>query len=111
MGVIMKHMDKNTAIKNMFNMLLFISKKLKLYKLSHFNLCLELLSGSKNDLFFTLSSFSKFYNLLLKNKYLKHIKVCLDICHLFVSGVNFNNINSLNNFFINVLTKTFIYYF
>jgi len=98
MGVKMKNMDEKTAIKNMFNMLLYINKKLKLYKNNKFNLCLELLSGSKNDLLFELSTFSKFYHLLLKNPFLNNIKVCLDICHLYTSGINFNNIKLIKKF-------------
>lgn len=100
-GVIMKKMDKKTAVKNMYNMLLYICKKLNLNN-QNFNLCLELLSGSKNDLFSDLVSFSKFYNLLLNNKYLHNIKVCLDICHLYADGYDFNNKSLLHNFIKNV---------
>lgn len=98
MGVKMKNMDEKTAIKNMYNMLIYICKKLKLNKNKNFNLCLELLSGTKNDLFYELNTFSKFYNLLLKNNYLKNIKVCLDTCHLYASGIDFNKINEIKKF-------------
>ena len=98
MGVKMKNMEEKTAIKNMYNMLIYICKKLNLNKEKEFNLCLELLSGSKNDLFYELNTFSKFYNFLLKNNYLKNIKVCLDICHLYASGIDFNKRKTITNF-------------
>lgn len=98
MGVKMKNMVENNAIKNMYNMLLYICKKLKLNKQKKFNICLELLSGSKNDLFYEFNTFSNFYNFLLKNNYLKNIKVCLDICHLYASGIDFNKNNIISKF-------------
>ena len=97
LGVIMKKMDEKTAIKNMYNMLLYICKKLKLNN-KDINICLELLSGSKNDLFYKLNTFSKFYNILQNNSFTKNIKVCLDICHLYASGINFNNSNIITKF-------------
>ena len=74
------------CINNMFRVLKKICIKKKLYKNKNFNICLEMLAGEDNDILYNLEDVNK---TLFKDKhyYFKNLKVCLDTCHIFASGV------------------------
>jgi len=85
-------LDINDAIKNMYYSIKFILKKIIKNKWN-VKLYLELNAGSGSDILLTnnsLKSFISFYN-KFNNKYKKYLKLCIDTCHLFVSGYDLNN--------------------
>lgn len=99
-GVIMKknNMTKDMAKNNMFKLLYFVSRRLKLYNIHKFNVCIELLAGSENDILYDITEFSKFYDKIKNNKYMKNIKLCLDTCHIFASGYDIRTITNTKKF-------------
>jgi deoxyribonuclease-4 len=97
--VVRKHnMTTKQAINNMYKLLYYVCKTLKLNKNKDFKICLELLSGGVNDILYNINEFGKFYNILKNNKYTKNIKVCIDTCHVFSSGYDIRTIDYTKEF-------------
>lgn len=93
--------SNNECINNMLKILKHVCKKFKLYKNNNFNLCLEMLSGETNDLLYSINDLN---NTLFKDKhyYFKNLKICLDTCHVFASGVDLSTIDKFNKYIKNV---------
>lgn len=90
--------SRQEAMTNMINSLCYISNKLNLHKNNNFYLCLELLSGEKNDLINNIHELNNFMKIISKYKTLSNLKICLDTCHLFVSGYNIANKNIFDKY-------------
>lgn len=85
------------CINNMLKLLKRICKKFKLYDNKNFNLCLEMLSGEDNDLLYSVKDLRK---TLFNNHhyYFKNLKICLDTCHIYASGVDISTIEGFNKY-------------
>lgn len=90
-------LSDSQCINNMFNLLKRICKHYKLYNNDNFYLCLEMLSGDKGDIIYT---FKELNDLIYKNKhyYFKNLKICLDLCHVYVSGVDISTSEGFDNY-------------
>lgn len=96
-------LSASECINNMFVYLKKICKHYKLYKNNNFNLCLEILGGNSADV---LNKIEDINNLFFESKlyYFKNLKICLDTCHLFVSGIDISTIEGFNDY-INKFNK------
>lgn len=96
--------SESECIRNMLKILKHVCKKFKLYQNDKFNLCLEMLSGESNDLLYTLTDLNK---TLFKDKhyYFKNLKICLDTCHIFASGVDISTTDKFDKY-IKDINKT-----
>lgn len=94
-------LPKSDCINNMLKVLKKICLKMKLYNNNNFNLCLELLAGENNDTLYTIEDLNKtlFMN---KHFYFKNLKICLDTCHLFASGVHLETIGQIDEYLHNI---------
>ena len=56
-----------------------------------------MLSGDKGDIIYTLKELN---DLIYKNKhyYFKNLKICLDLCHVYVSGVDISTSEGFDNY-------------
>lgn len=95
-----KNMTSQQAIRNMYNLLTYVCKELKLHANKNFTLYLEPLSGKSNDILYKLKDLSIFCNILHKNKYTKQIKLCMDTCHIFASGYDLRTKKKINNYLL-----------
>jgi len=59
---------------------------------------IETPATKKNTIIYSLEEFSEFYNLIPEN-YKKRIKICVDICHIFVSNHNISSKEGILNYF------------
>lgn len=93
------------CINNMLKLLKRICKRYKLYNNNKFNLCLEMLSGEDNDLLYSIKDLNK---TLFKNHhyYFKNLKICLDTCHVYASGVDISTIEGFKKY-INEINESF----
>ncbi len=98
-GVII-HMGKNTTnieIKEVLNN--FKSQvEYILDNTSGTNLIFETSCGSKNDIFYDLQVLSTFYH-SFEQKYKNRLKICIDTCHVFVSGYDLRSKQQIFDFF------------
>ena len=97
-------LPKSDCINNMLKVLKKICLKMKLFKKNNFNLCLELLAGDNNDILYTIEDLNKTL-FTDKHFYFKNLKICLDTCHLFASGVHLETIENINEY-LNDFDKT-----
>lgn len=87
------------CINNMYRVLKKICIKKKLYKNKHFRICLEMLSGENSDILYNIEELNK---TLFKDNhyYFKNLRVCLDTCHVFASGLyNLETKKDIENLF------------
>jgi len=91
-------LDKNIAYNNMLNSLLYVFKKTKNLKPLIF---LETPSGQGSELGFNLGEMSYFFNKLIRTSkdVEKKFKICIDTCHVFASGINFNDLEITKKYF------------
>ena len=94
-------LPKSDCINNMLKVLKKICLKMKLFKKNNFNLCLELLAGDNNDILCTIDDLNKTL-FADKHYYFKNLKICLDTCHLFASGVHLETIDKINEYLNNI---------
>ena len=94
-------LPKSDCINNMLKVLKKICLKMKLFDNNKFNLCLELLTGDNNDILYTIEDLNKTL-FTDKHFYFKNLKICLDTCHLFASGVHLETTENINEYLYNV---------
>jgi deoxyribonuclease-4 len=87
-------LDKNNAYNNMYSSLLYIHTSTIKYNIK---IILETPAGIGTEMCFMLEDFAYFYNKFKINNELKNrIKICIDTCHIFVSGYNISNKKGIN---------------
>ena len=98
-----KHLDLTIqeGIDNMYNALIFIINFINSNKLNTY-LILETAAGQGTELITTknnsIEDLSNFYNkFTLEQK--KHLRICIDTCHIFAAGFDITNSNRVKTFF------------
>jgi len=97
-----KHLDNNKedSIKYMFISLSWLIQKIIKEKMN-IVILLETPAGQGTELLTTLIDFANFYN-LFTNKQKKYIKVCIDTCHIYSSGIDISSEKKIKSFFTSV---------
>ena len=87
------------AINNMYSLLLYVHKLTNKTKVK---ILIETSSGQGSEMCYKIEQLAYFYNKFKMNKN-KEIKnrfgLCVDTCHIFVSGSNIKNIKSVKKYF------------
>jgi deoxyribonuclease-4 len=96
-----KELTIEESMNNMFSSLTYIHNKTIKYE--NIKILIETSSGQGSEVCYTINDLGKFYDKINKNKYLKNrFGICLDTCHIFVSGHDIRE-----NIMINKFLKTF----
>ena len=92
-------LTKEEAYNNMYTALLYVHEKTKQYL--NTKILLETSSGQGSELCFKLNAFAHFFKKISKhsNKEIKNrFGICLDTCHIFASGYDIRNKNTVTIF-------------
>lgn len=101
-----KELTESEGLDNMYKALKIIINFLKINKMKT-HIILETAAGQGTELIPTknndISDFANFYN-RFDTKEKKHLKICIDTCHIFSAGYNLNTKESVKKFF-NIFNK------
>lgn len=96
-GKIMKDKTEKEAINSMYTLLKIVSNRIKYDKIT---ICIEMLSGMKNDILYRLEDLEKVYNKMKKDRNMKKIKICVDTCHVYASGYDISKKEGLKKYIL-----------
>lgn len=88
--------DPTTIHNNMVKFIIELFKKLRKKNSTHIQILLETPAGQGGEMCWDINEFVEFIRIFSQQYFYSQLGICLDTCHMFQAGLDFNNSNVID---------------